>query len=204
MSSIDDWFPYTRYRPHQEKMLNAAAETARNGGTLLIDAPTGSGKSSVISALLAESKGRTILVAVRTISQLNTFIRELDLIRQKKPGLKFTYLIGKRSMCPLGGVGDVYRQCEGVKNFTSALMRERAIKGSLVPAKDPEILRQIKRQDRDHPLICPYFVNSRVFLEGDEGFRLVPSQDIRRKAEKASLNVVSPDNLHAYAGSLCP
>ncbi len=204
MSSIDDWFPYTRYRPHQEKMLDAAAETARNGGTLLIDAPTGSGKSSVVSALLAESKGRTILVAVRTISQLNTFIRELDLIRQKKPGLKFTYLIGKRSMCPLGGVGDVYRQCEGVKNFTSALMRERAIKGSLVPAKDPEIQKQIKRQDRDHPLICPYFVNSRVFLEGDEGLRLVPSQDIRRKAEKASLNVVNPDNLHAYAGSLCP
>lgn len=120
MSTIDDWFPYPHYRPHQETMLNAAAGTARNGGILMIDAPTGSGKSSVVSALLAEAHGKTILIAVRTISQLNTFIRELDLIRQKKPNLKFSYLIGKRSMCPLGGMGDVYRRCEGVKTFTSA------------------------------------------------------------------------------------
>jgi len=204
MSDINDWFPYPKYRPHQEDMLNAAAMTARQGGVLLIDAPTGSGKSSVVSALLAESSGRTILVAVRTISQLNTFIRELDMIRRKKPGLKFTYLIGKRGMCPLTGLGDVYRRCEGVKTFTSALMRERAMKGSLVPAKDPEIIKQIKRQDRDNPLICPYFVRSRVFLEGDEGLRLVPSQEIRSKADKAVSSVVHPDSLHAYAGGLCP
>ncbi|MDO9539051.1 MAG: ATP-dependent DNA helicase [Methanocalculus sp.] len=204
MTDITSWFPYTTFRPHQEDMLNAAAKTARNGGILMIDAPTGSGKSSIVSALLAESNGRTILVAVRTISQLNTFIRELDMIRRKKPGLKFTYLIGKGSMCPLGGVGDVYRRCEGVKNFTSALMRERAMKGSLVPAKDPEIIRQIKKQDRDHPLICPYFVKSRVFLEGDEGLKLVPSQEIRSKAERATLSVVNPESLHTYAGGLCP
>ncbi|RQD82060.1 MAG: ATP-dependent DNA helicase [Methanocalculus sp. MSAO_Arc2] len=204
MSTIDDWFPYPHYRPHQETMLNAAAGTARNGGILMIDAPTGSGKSSVVSALLAEAHGKTILIAVRTISQLNTFIRELDLIRQKKPNLKFSYLIGKRSMCPLGGMGDVYRRCEGVKTFTSALMREQAMKGSYIPAKDPEIVRQIKKQDRDHPLICPYFVRSRVFLEGDEGFRLVPSQEIRKKAERAAMTVVNPDSLHSYAGGLCP
>ncbi|MCP1661913.1 MAG: ATP-dependent DNA helicase [Methanocalculus sp. MSAO_Arc1] len=204
MTSIDDWFPYNHYRPHQERMLDAAAETAVGGGILMIDAPTGSGKSSVVSALLAGAGGKTILIAVRTISQLNTFIRELELIRQKKPGLKFTYLIGKRSMCPLGGVGDVYRQCEGVKTFTTALMRERAVKGSLVPAKDPEIIRQIKKQDRDHPLICPYFVNSRVYLEGDDALRLVPSQDIRKKAEKAAMSVINPDYLHAFAGTLCP
>ncbi len=46
MSTIDDWFPYPHYRPHQETMLNAAAGTARNGGILMIDAPTGSGKSA--------------------------------------------------------------------------------------------------------------------------------------------------------------
>ncbi|MCP1714708.1 DNA excision repair protein ERCC-2 [Methanocalculus alkaliphilus] len=205
MSDINDWFPYPTYRPNQEEMLSAAAGTARQGGVLLIDAPTGSGKSSVVSALLAESGGKTILVAVRTISQLNIFIRELELIRKKKKaGLKFTYLIGKRGMCPLGGLGDVYRRCEGVKAFTHALMRERAVKGSLVPAQDPEIIKQIKRQDRDNPLICPYFVKSRVFLEGDEGLRLVPSQEIRKRAEKAASSVVNPEDLHKYAGALCP
>ena len=82
MDSLDDWFPYREYRPHQREMLEAAASVARDGGIAMIDAPTGSGKSSVISALLAESRGRKVLVAVRTISQLTTFMRELALVRK--------------------------------------------------------------------------------------------------------------------------
>ncbi|MDD1729624.1 MAG: ATP-dependent DNA helicase, partial [Methanospirillum sp.] len=84
MTQLDRWFPYTAYRPGQEAMLEVAAASAREGGVLLIDAPTGSGKSSVVSALLAERGDRLIIVAVRTISQLATYIRELDLIRRKQ------------------------------------------------------------------------------------------------------------------------
>ncbi|MCK9307684.1 MAG: ATP-dependent DNA helicase, partial [Methanoculleus sp.] len=118
MDTLDDWFPYREYRPNQREMLDLAASIARDGGIAMIDAPTGSGKSSVVSALLAESRGRKVLVAVRTISQLATFMRELELIRKKRGKLKFAYLIGKSSMCPLGGEGDVYRRCEGVKAFS--------------------------------------------------------------------------------------
>ena len=46
MTELQDWFAYTSFRPGQEEMLNKAAFTARTGGALLIDAPTGSGKSS--------------------------------------------------------------------------------------------------------------------------------------------------------------
>ena len=92
----------------------------------MIDAPTGSGKSSVIAALLAARGERKVLVAVRTISQLQTFIRELSLVRKRQPSLKAAYLIGKRAMCPLPGEGDIYRRCEGVKAFSTTLMRQRA------------------------------------------------------------------------------
>ncbi len=129
MDTIDSYFPYAEYRPGQRHMLEVAAQCAREGGITMIDAPTGSGKSSVVASLLAERKGRKVVIAVRTVSQLTTFIRELELVRKKQPSLKTVYLVGKSSMCPLGGEGDVYRRCEGVKAFSSSLMRERAEKG---------------------------------------------------------------------------
>ena len=140
MDTIDSYFPYAEYRPGQRHMLEVAAQCAREGGITMIDAPTGSGKSSVVASLLAERNGRKVVIAVRTVSQLTTFIRESDLVKKKHPRVKTVYLVGKSSMCPLGGEGDVYRRCEGVKAFSSSLMRERAEKGALVPSKDPFIV----------------------------------------------------------------
>src|SRR5512139_1799319 len=88
MDSIDTYFPYSEYRAGQRTMLEAAATIARDGGIVMIDAPTGSGKSSVVSSLLAERKKRKIVIAVRTISQLTTFIRELELVKKKQPQVK--------------------------------------------------------------------------------------------------------------------
>ncbi len=205
MDPLDDWFPYKSYRPHQREMLDLAARGARDGGIVMIDAPTGSGKSSVVSALLAGRNGRKILIAVRTVSQLNTFIRELSLIREKQPGLKSAYLVGKGNMCPLGGEGDVYRRCEGVRAYSTTLMRDRAEKGSLVPSKDPVVLQQIRRMDRDHPLICPYFISSRVFVQAEvAGLKMIPSGVLRTKAERISSESIPPHQLTRYCGECCP
>lgn len=50
--SIDDWFPYDEYRPYQREMLEFAQRIGIEGLVGLIDAPTGSGKSSIVTALL--------------------------------------------------------------------------------------------------------------------------------------------------------
>ena len=199
-----DYFPYGSYRPHQKDMLDMAAECAREGGIGMIDAPTGCGKSSVVSALLGEANGRKVIVAVRTVSQLNTFVRELELIRKKHPRLRYSYLVGKRQMCPMGGVGDTYRVCEGLKAFSTSLMRERARKGALVPANDKFITDQIRKQDVEHPLLCPYFIRSRVFIEGADGLRMVPSNTLRTRADQVARTQVSPDQLHEFSKGLCP
>ncbi len=205
MDSFDPFFPYEEYRPHQREMLAFAAEVARDGGIGMIDAPTGSGKSSVVASLLAERKNRKIVIAVRTISQLTTFIRELALVKKKQPKLKIVYLVGKKSMCPLGGEGDVYRRCEGVKTFSSALMRERAERGALIPSKDPFVVQQIRRMDREHPIICPYFIASRVFVPGDTGgVKMVPSASVRSKSERVLADPVRPQELAGFAGDICP
>lgn len=76
MDSFDAFFPYSEYRPGQRHMLDMVAQIAKTGGIAMIDAPTGSGKSSVVASLLAERQKRKIVIAVRTVSQLSTFIRE--------------------------------------------------------------------------------------------------------------------------------
>ncbi|HOW04773.1 ATP-dependent DNA helicase [Methanospirillum hungatei] len=206
MNELQDWFAYSSFRPGQEEMLQRAFDTARTGGVLLIDAPTGSGKSSVVSALLAGRKDRQIIVAVRTISQLTTYIRELELIRKKQPGLKFSYLVGKSSMCPLGGSGDTYRKCEAVKGFSTALIRERADRGSLDPSKDKVILDQIRKNDPDHPIICPFFIRSRMAIQNEKagGLRLVPSDACKRLSTQVIERCIKPDTLRESCGGLCP
>ncbi|MGA2121311.1 MAG: ATP-dependent DNA helicase [Methanoregula sp.] len=205
MDSIDAFFPYSEYRPGQRHMLEVVAEVARTGGIAMIDAPTGSGKSSVVASLLAERKGRKIVIAVRTVSQLTTFIRELELVKRKQPQLKTVYLVGKGSMCPLGGEGDVYRRCEGVKAFSNSLMRDRAEKGAMVPAKDPFIIQQLRRMDKEHPLLCPYYINSKMFIQAEgTGVRMVPSTELRNKADRVIANPVPPRELSEYCAGICP
>jgi DNA excision repair protein ERCC-2 len=205
MDDLDSWFPYESYRPYQREMLELTARTAREGGIAMVDAPTGSGKSSVVAALLAERSGRKIIIAVRTISQLTTFIRELELIRSEKRPVSYSYLIGKRSLCLLSGEGDVYRRCEGVKAVSTSLMRERAEQGSLVPAKDPAIASQIRKIDPEHPVLCPYFIKSRIFLSGDgSGLRMVPSTPLKAKAERVSRELAWPHELKEIGAGVCP
>jgi DNA excision repair protein ERCC-2 len=205
MDTIDTFFPYSEYRPGQRTMLETVAVVARDGGIAMIDAPTGSGKSSVVASLLAERKKRKIVIAVRTISQLTTFIRELELVRKKQPQIKTVYLVGKKSMCPLGGEGDVYRRCEGVKSFSNSLMRDRAEKGALNPAKDPFIIQQIRRMDKEHPLLCPYYIASRQFVPAETmGVRMVPSAELRSRADRVIANPVPPKELSEVCGQCCP
>jgi DNA excision repair protein ERCC-2 len=205
MDAIDTFFPYSEYRPGQRHMLEIAAQVARDGGIAMIDAPTGSGKSSVVASLLAERKGRKIVIAVRTVSQLTTFVRELELVRTKNPLIKAVYLVGKGSMCPLGGEGDIYRRCEGVKAFSNSLMRDRAERGALIPAQDPFILQQIRRMDKEHPLLCPYYINSRMFVHAEAvGVKMVPSTALRTKADRVIANPVPPQELGSFCGDVCP
>ena len=205
MDAIDSFFPYSEYRPGQRHMLEVSAQLARDGGIGMIDAPTGSGKSSVVAALLAERKGRKIVIAIRTISQLNTFIRELELVKRKQPQIKTVYLVGKGSMCPLGGEGDIYRRCEGVKAFSNSLMRDRAEKGAMIPAKDPFIIQQIRRMDKEHPLLCPYYIGSKMFVQAEGvGVRMVPSTELRNKADRVIANPVPPRELSEYSAGICP
>jgi DNA excision repair protein ERCC-2 len=59
-------------------MLDAVYDAVSKGDhrVLMIDAPTGTGKTSCISAALAAAPGK-IVVAVRTVSQIDIYMNEI-------------------------------------------------------------------------------------------------------------------------------
>ncbi|MDD1729120.1 MAG: ATP-dependent DNA helicase, partial [Methanospirillum sp.] len=120
--------------------------------------------------------------------------------------LKYSYLVGKGSLCPLGGIGDVYRKCEAVKAFSTSLIKERADRGAMDPSRDPFILQQIKKNDPDHPLICPFFIRSKtaVYSEKSGNIKLIPSDACKRKAELISSKGVDPHQVGDLCEGLCP
>jgi len=126
---IDRWFPYPEYRPCQRDMLQAAARTVKEGShsVLMVDAPTGSGKTAILSALLATRKDLRIIVALRTVSQVSVYLDEILKIRQnteKRP--RVAYLVGKAKTCPLRNeLDNVYLGCDILKIKTRFLLESR-------------------------------------------------------------------------------
>ncbi|WP_164997805.1 ATP-dependent DNA helicase [Methanolobus psychrotolerans] len=167
-SEIYDWFPYAEYRQHQREMLEVAQQIGLEGSIGLIDAPTGSGKSSIVASLLsvlekkkASGEDKKILVAVRTKSQLNTFINELDRIRkEKRSDLTFCSLIGKQDLCLIPCKEDKYEVCKVLQHNSRELIQ----KGIVPEGHKEEHLTNYDFTDApifEQTKVCPFYLNSR-------------------------------------------
>ncbi len=175
-------FPY-RVRPGQESIVAEVAELARHGGSLLVNAPTGSGKTVAALAPLvehAEAAGHRILYLVRTHAQEVQVLRETSAIghRLDKPVLAVG-LQGRARRCLLlenvaeikGATAEEHgKLCADRKRAT-----ERSLRGEapLTPAPPLPEGEEIDLVDLDG---CPYY--ARVLssdLEGlTERFRTKP------------------------------
>ncbi|MHB8567918.1 MAG: helicase C-terminal domain-containing protein [Nitrososphaerales archaeon] len=95
-------------RPWQQKVSERAVKSIRGGRTVLLDAPTGSGKSLIAlevgNELLESRYVDRVYIGMRTINEMSPFERD---IRQFYGGnLDYTYFIGKRRSCPFYAEGD--------------------------------------------------------------------------------------------------
>ncbi|MCL7414555.1 MAG: ATP-dependent DNA helicase [ANME-2 cluster archaeon] len=215
---IDGWFPYPEYRPHQRDMLEAAAKEARTGGhsVLMVDAPTGSGKTSILSALLASRGDNRIVVAVRTVSQVSIYLDEIRKIRKntnKRP--KVAYLVGKAKTCLLQDEMDsVYRGCEILKIKTRHLLQSRmqeymqaSGKGSDAvydPSKDDALIGSIMDERSGERSCCPHYLLAREAYFFDGGVRFRSSGKVLQTVRAMGDNIIYPDELAKHCGDLCP
>lgn len=192
---ISNWFPYESYRPHQEEMLRAVYDAVSGGKTILINAPTGSGKSSNISAVLAATTVRPVIVAVRTVSQLNIFVRELEMIRRKNhAGLKFCYIVGKGKVCRVYGEIGVNERCKMLKKASLSRIRHDDIQSDLSG--------QQIRYDAANPTFCPWYVKSKDY--DDDFGKAVDSEELCNKADVFRSTLVDTDKVKSFAGEVCP
>ena len=95
-------------RPWQQKVSERAIESIRAGKTVLLDAPTGSGKSLIAlevgSQLLKSRHVDHVYIGVRTINEMTPFERDIHHFYGNE--LDFTYLVGKKRSCPFYSEGD--------------------------------------------------------------------------------------------------
>lgn len=202
-----DYFPYKSLRPYQDRMLDAVYDTVSNGdhGILMIDAPTGTGKTSSICAALAAASGK-IVVAVRTVSQIDIYIDEINKIWSKtrhKP--EIAYMVGKQRMCPLEEEfrgESVYAGCARLREWTKNYVSARISKSN-ASIYDPSA-DSIPDEEPGYRTFCPYYLRSR------EGFELNGTVHFRRSSraldvvEDLKKRVTPPSGLQESCQGICP
>jgi len=89
-------FPYPEARKGQLELAESIAEVVKSGGSIVVRAPTGYGKTvSVVYGLLLGG-ARRVIYTVRTINEIDPVLRELKLF-----DVDYSILISARRTCPV-------------------------------------------------------------------------------------------------------
>jgi len=95
-------FPYQAFRRGQEEVAENVKETVENGDILLLEAPTGFGKTAAVIEGLERGGAEKVLWVVRTVNQVDPVLREL-----RRFSLSYTYVFSARRSCPLVEGSDI-------------------------------------------------------------------------------------------------
>lgn len=95
-------FPYEEFRQGQKEIYEAVLETLRQKKPLLISAPTGIGKTAAVMAAVVQymlDTGTPVHYAVRTRSELEPPVRELNKISARGVHVDYAVIKGRQDMC---------------------------------------------------------------------------------------------------------
>ncbi|MCX6675708.1 MAG: hypothetical protein NTW84_04735 [Methanothrix sp.] len=188
-------------------MLDAVYDVISRGnhGVLMIDAPTGTGKTSCICAALAASRGK-IVVTVRTVSQIDIYINEINKIWSRtrhKP--EIAYMVGKQKICPLEDEfrnESVYAGCSRLKEWTKNYVASRLnkINESIYdPSSD-----SIPEEEPGYRTFCPYYLKSREAFELNGKVHFRRSSRAIEVVDALKKKVTPPSGLQDSCEGICP
>jgi DNA excision repair protein ERCC-2 len=188
-------------------MLDAVYDIVNKGeqGVLMIDAPTGTGKTSCISAALAAAPGK-IVVAVRTVSQIDIYIDEIGKIwsnTRHRP--EIAYMVGKQKICPIEEEfrdESVYTGCTRLKEWTRNYISSRMSKSKECiydPFKD-----SMPEEEPGYRTFCPYYLRSKEAFELDGKPHFRRSGKAIDVVEALKEKITSPSDLQDACRGICP
>ncbi|NYT02865.1 MAG: ATP-dependent DNA helicase [Methanosarcinales archaeon] len=202
-----DYFPFPTLRPYQDQMLDAVCETVQAGehGVLMIDAPTGCGKTSCLSAALAAAPGK-VVVALRTVSQIDIYLDWIGRIwanTAHRP--EVSYMVGKQKVCPLSQEfkgESVYSGCSRLRNWTKDFMAAR-LKRSRDSIYDPS-RDQIPEEAPGYRTFCPHYLQSREAFELNGKVYYRRSGQALDVVERLREKVTPAEDLVDACSGVCP
>ncbi len=110
-SSLLSYFPYSKLRPHQDKLILLSKKAIKNGLNAIIEAPTGIGKTlGILAGVLPEitTLDMKLLYVCRTHTQMTRVIEELRAIVAKRGHqTKGISIGGKHVMCIKSNVRNI-------------------------------------------------------------------------------------------------
>mgnify|MGYP000678050001 CR=1 FL=1 len=102
--SLEKYFPYATWRKHQREIAEAVRKAVEKGEILLLEAPTGVGKTSaVLAGVLSaiEDSDIKVFFTARTKNQAMAPFRELKLLQRKGVHVFYSLFRSKKEMCSL-------------------------------------------------------------------------------------------------------
>ncbi|MET1101745.1 MAG: ATP-dependent DNA helicase [Pyrodictiaceae archaeon] len=157
-------FPYKRYRPGQREIAEAVKEATEQGNALLLQAPTGIGKTAaVIDGILRSRVRNKVLYIVRTRNEIAPVVRELT-----RFGVEYTFIFSAKVMCPFSSSRDE----EEVESFWEKckLLKERGkciYYNTLLQIRDKKTIKEVIREGGEDPYftvalfkrnkVCPFY-----------------------------------------------
>jgi len=178
-SKYGGYFPYSKFRENQELMLDKVEEAMKkdNHTVLMIDAPTGSGKTSVIAPIFANKGDKKFIVTVRTNSQIEIYLKEINEIcnrTTKKPSI--AYIVGKEKLCKLSVSSAI---CGSLVENTRKLIEYKINEFQLKeydPLLDKNIIEAMKRKFDEKPISIEYFIdeNENTLLHTEKEMLICP------------------------------
>ncbi|MFZ3169433.1 MAG: helicase C-terminal domain-containing protein [Candidatus Methanoperedens sp.] len=227
-SKYGGYFPYINFRENQELMLDKVEEAMKkdNHTVLMIDAPTGSGKTSVIAPIFANKGDKKFIVTVRTNSQIEIYLKEITEIcnrTTKKPSI--AYIVGKEKLCKLSVSSAICGSLvENTRKLIEYKINELQLK-EYNPLLDKNLIEEMERKFDEKPisieyfidenentllrnenetLICPYYLFSKRGYFIDDKISISNSLEIETKAQEFLSHPLPPDQAKKICKNVCP
>ncbi len=159
-------FPFGRFRPGQREMAAAVARAVRDGEQLLVEAPTGIGKTAAaLFPMLVEAlrRGRKLYVLTSKTTQQEIFRKTLEAIAASSA--RSVRLRAKERMCANGVVLCHEDHCAFAKDYAAKLDASGLVDRLLAvaPHLEPDVVFEASRAEE----VCPFEVSLELAERAD-------------------------------------